>query len=89
MLPLVSGLPSGGLLAYVGMGPGQEFIPQFLTLLALAGTALMAVLQWPFVVLFRRLRRSRRDTPAVESKRDGTSNHADLPINQDERSRAG
>ena len=36
---------SAGLFAYVGLGPGQEFIPQFLALLSLAATALLAVLQ--------------------------------------------
>ncbi len=48
------------LFAYVGLGPGQEFIPQFMALLAVAGTALLAILQWPFVALFRRLSRNGR-----------------------------
>jgi hypothetical protein len=55
--------PNAFLVAYVGLGPGQEFIPQFLALLIMAGTALLAVVQWPFVALLRRLRRS-NDHPA-------------------------
>jgi hypothetical protein len=50
---------SGAVLAYVGLGPGQEFIPYFLGLLALMLTALGAVLRWPFSVLARLLSRSR------------------------------
>ncbi len=46
------------LFAYVGLGPGQEFIPQFMALVAVAGTALLAILQWPFVALFRRFSRN-------------------------------
>jgi hypothetical protein len=61
LLPPLLGLLAapGGLLAYVGLGPGQEFIPYFLALLAWAGAAFLAVLQWPLVALYRRLSRSR------------------------------
>jgi hypothetical protein len=58
----------GALLAYSGLGPGQELIPYFLALLALLATALSAVVRWPFAVLarlFSRFRRPRSD--------DGTS----------------
>jgi hypothetical protein len=48
-----------GLLAYVGLGPGQEFIPYFLALLVGAATACLAILQWPFLALRRRLARAR------------------------------
>jgi hypothetical protein len=54
------------LFAYVGLGPGQEFIPQFLALLVVAGTALVAVLQWPFVALLRRVKRTKK-TPTEQS----------------------
>jgi hypothetical protein len=49
----------GGLLAYVGLGPGQEFIPYFFGLLAWAGAAFLAILQWPLFALLRRFRRDR------------------------------
>jgi hypothetical protein len=53
-----------GLLAYVGLGPGQEFIPYFLALLAWVGAAFVAVLRWPVGALLRRLRRVlRADEP--------------------------
>jgi hypothetical protein len=61
--PLVvpGSLPLPGLvLGYVGIGPGQEFIPYFLALLALVGTALSAVIRWPFAVLARLLGRFKR-----------------------------
>jgi hypothetical protein len=40
-------------LAYVGLGPGQEFIPYFFALLGLVGTALVAALQRPVLALLR------------------------------------
>ncbi|HYW81710.1 MAG TPA: hypothetical protein VFB30_00535, partial [Spirochaetia bacterium] len=43
-------------LAYVGLGPGQEFIPYFFALLGVIGTAIVAVLQWPVSALLRWLR---------------------------------
>jgi hypothetical protein len=46
-----------GLLAYVGPGPGLEFVPYFFSLLTWIGLALAAVLLWPITVLWRRLRR--------------------------------
>jgi hypothetical protein len=39
--------------AYVGLGPGQEFIPYFLALLGFMGTAVVAVAQWPLLLLRR------------------------------------
>lgn len=56
-LPLLASGPAG-MWAYVGLGPGQEFIPQFLALLGLAATALLAVIQWPILTLWSRLSRS-------------------------------
>jgi hypothetical protein len=47
--------PPSALLAYVGFGPGQEFIPYFLALLTVVGAALGAVVRWPFAVLVRLL----------------------------------
>ncbi len=53
--------PSGHvILAYVGPGPGVEFIPYFLGLLAWAGLALGALLLWPLAALGRRLLIARR-----------------------------
>lgn len=49
---------SADLWAYVGLGPGQEFIPQFLAMLGLVATALLAVVQWPLLVLWSRLSRA-------------------------------
>ena len=46
-------------LAYIGPGPGQEFIPYFFTLLGFVGAVLVAVAQWPVAVLLRGLRRAR------------------------------
>jgi hypothetical protein len=48
-----------GVLGYVGLSPGQEFIPYFLALLAWAGAACLAVLLWPLRALRRRLARTR------------------------------
>ena len=45
------------LLAYVGLGPGQEFIPYFLALLGFVGALFVAVVQWPAAVVLRFLRR--------------------------------
>jgi hypothetical protein len=44
---------AGGVLAYVGLGPGQEFIPYFLGLVAWAMAALLAILRWPLIALFQ------------------------------------
>jgi hypothetical protein len=55
-----------GMLAYVGLGPGQEFIPYFLALLVGAGTVCLAILQWPFLALRRRLRGQRAEGPKIE-----------------------
>jgi hypothetical protein len=46
-------VPSHGVLAYVGLGPGQEFLPQFLALLGLVGAALLSIFHWPLSFLFR------------------------------------
>jgi hypothetical protein len=59
LLATVVAVPVSGLLAYVGFGPGQEFIPQFMALLAVMGSALFAILQWPFVALLRRFWRAK------------------------------
>ena len=60
------------LLAYVGMGPGPEFIPYFMALLGVIGAALLAAVQWPISVLLGRLKRTCKlgkhaeSPPAVE-----------------------
>jgi hypothetical protein len=56
LLPLLASPAPHGLFAYVGLGPGQEFLPYFLALLAWVATSLIAVLKWPLLTLFRRLR---------------------------------
>jgi hypothetical protein len=64
----LSAVGKGGVLAYVGLGPGQEFIPYFLGLLAWAGAAFLAILQWPIVALFRRLsKRGNKPAPPNET----------------------
>ena len=63
-----------GPLAYVGMGPGPEFIPYFMALLGVVGAALLAVVQWPISLLLGRVKRMRNrgqyaePPPAVESQ---------------------
>jgi hypothetical protein len=63
---------SWSLLGYVGLGPGQELIPYFLSLLAFAATALLAILQWPLLALRRRLSRA-RGSQGEERKNDSTA----------------
>ncbi|MCI0682628.1 MAG: hypothetical protein L0Y71_11030 [Gemmataceae bacterium] len=50
-------------LAYIGPGPGLEFIPYFMSLLMWAGLALGGVLLWPFTSLVRRIRGQRGQAP--------------------------
>ena len=54
-------VPVHGLWAYFGLGAGQELIPYFVGLLALIGTALLAVLQWPLFALRRLLAKRGHD----------------------------
>jgi hypothetical protein len=54
-------LPGNVVLAYVGLGPGQEFIPSFLALLGLTSAALLAILQWPLLALRRHFQGGKRD----------------------------
>lgn len=60
-------LPGAGPVVGYVAGPGAEFIPYFLGLLAFAGTALFAIVLWPFRALLRQLRRGK----AVPSVRQG------------------
>jgi hypothetical protein len=57
-------LPVNRLLGYVGPGPGQEFIPYFLALVAWAGTAFAAILLRPILAWRRWLLRNRSAAPA-------------------------
>jgi hypothetical protein len=50
------------LLAYIGIGPGQELFAYFLTLLGVMGAALLAVLQWPITLVMRVFRRSKNSS---------------------------
>jgi hypothetical protein len=65
---------SAPLLAYVGLGPGQEFIPYFFALLTLLLTALSAVFRWPFSMMARLL------APLRRSRRDEGRNHSNAAI---------
>jgi hypothetical protein len=67
------------LLAYIGLGPGQEFIPYFLALLFAAGTACLAILQWPFLALRRRLARARSQHPDEPKNELATANMPESP----------
>jgi hypothetical protein len=60
----------GGVLAYVGLGSGQEFIPYFLGLVAWTVAAFLAILQWPLTALFRRFfkRKEVKDEPNSEPR---------------------
>jgi hypothetical protein len=47
---------SSALLAYMGLGSGLEFLPYFFALMSLVGAALVATVQWPVLVVIRRLK---------------------------------
>jgi hypothetical protein len=66
--------------AYVGLGPGQEFIPYFLALLAFVWAAAIAILQWPFLALIR-LVRGRKSCVASESAHAATTMPTNEPQN--------
>ena len=64
---LGSSVPSSaqqGLFAYVGLGAGPELLPYVLAIVAWAGAALVAVLQWPLAAFLRRRKgRARKLVP--------------------------
>lgn len=74
--------PASELLAYVGFGPGQEFIPQFMALLAVLGSALFTILQWPFVALLRRFWRSKSSPPQAAEQTPSTPPEAEKQSEQ-------
>jgi hypothetical protein len=78
LLWLAGTLPKpGSVLAYVGLGPGQEFIPHFLALLGFIGAALLAIIQWPLLALRRLFARARG---AGQHRREGEGRGAaDVP----------
>jgi len=51
--------------AYVGLGAGAEFIPYFWAILAWAGAALLAVLQWPLGALLRCFSKAKGGQPGA------------------------
>jgi len=55
-----------GLLAYAGLGPGQEFLPYFLAMLGWAGAALVAILHRPITAALRVWRTGKATAPAEE-----------------------
>ena len=80
-VPGIGALP----LAYFGLGEGVELIPYFLALLSLSGAALIAVVQWPFRLVVRCLRRGKlrsksapkddaHATPCEETPLEGAHN---------------
>lgn len=76
LMPSLPALSWAGLWGYVGLGPGQEFIPPFLALLGLAATALLAVVQWPILALWSRLSRA---VAARKNARTNPVSAADAP----------
>ncbi len=74
--PLSLLVSAPALWGYIGLGPGQEFIPQFLALLGLAATALLAVVQWPILALWSRLSRA---VAARKQARTNPASAADVP----------
>jgi hypothetical protein len=68
------------MLAYIGPGTGLELIPQFLALLAFAGTAFLAVLLWPITTLWRMIRRGRQPAEAALTMTPTAEPPADAPI---------
>jgi hypothetical protein len=65
------------MLAYLGLGAGQEFIPYFLALLAFVWAAVIAVLQWPFFALLRLIRARRAVNPAPPPAQTNSATPAD------------
>ena len=62
-LSIVALVP-GTALAYIGPGPGLEFIPFFMSLVTWAAVALGGVLLWPVTALLSRFRRPRSQDSA-------------------------
>jgi hypothetical protein len=52
-----------GLIGYVGLGTGTEFIPYFAALLSFMAAALIAALQWPLSIMLGYLSRARQRRP--------------------------
>jgi hypothetical protein len=65
--------------AYLGLGPGQEFIPYFLALLAFIWAAVIAVVQWPFFALLRLIRGGRQPAPEPSPAQSASSNVIETP----------
>jgi hypothetical protein len=73
------------LLAYIGIGPGQELFAYFLTLLGIMGAALLAVLQWPITLVTRLFRRSKNTAPEQIAEPPGLEKPS--PLGSDVRER--
>jgi hypothetical protein len=65
--------PGSFLFAYVGLGTGPELLPYLLALLAWAGAALVAVLQWPLSAFLRRLKSGPRNLTKGKVLGDGSA----------------
>ena len=67
-------------LAYIGLGPGQELIPYFWALLALAAAAFGAIIQWPITALRRAFAKKASPQSAVHVQ-SGSPNQPEMPGN--------
>jgi hypothetical protein len=76
---LIAALEPARLPAYVGLGPGQEFIPYFLSLLALVGSALLAMVYWPFLKLRAWFSGRKRETEAPPHDAAASTNQDTAP----------
>jgi hypothetical protein len=63
--PLAALAACASSLGYIGPGAGLEFVTYAVSLLAMAGVALSAVLLWPVYTLLRWLRGPRPPAPPV------------------------
>jgi hypothetical protein len=60
--------PPGLVLAYIGIGPGQELFPYFLALLGLVGAALTSILHWPLSILYRLFSRRKGESGSAPAE---------------------
>jgi hypothetical protein len=63
--------------AYVGPGPGLEFLPYLTSLLVWAGAAVGGILLWPLSAFFSRLRGRQSAPKALCASGAGNQSHTD------------
>ena len=61
---IVTLLLANNAMAYVGPGPGMEFIGYAMSLIAMMGVAVLSILLWPFYTFIRWLRGAKTSTTA-------------------------